>query len=88
MRHAIIENNIVTNLISLIPSNNANFSNAIRVDDIPVTFGDEYIDGAFHRNGEKILSRTKQLQQAQETIAELDAALLEATYQNIIGGLE
>ena len=88
MRHAVIENNIVTNIISLVPGTKSNSINAVRILDLPVTFGDEYRDGAFYHDGEKIISKSEQLRQAYETIAELDATLLNTTYESIVGGLE
>ena len=88
MNYAVIENGIIVNFVYLSPSNAEEYDNCVNVNDYSVNFGDEYIDGVFYHNGERVLSNIEKLRQAQETIAELDAALLEVTYQNIIGGLE
>lgn len=54
MNYALINNNIVVNIIYL-HSMNADEFNAVSVDDLPVQVGDEYIDGEFYRNGVRLL---------------------------------
>lgn len=49
--YAVIENGVVTNLISLCDSNAADFPNAVCVDGRPVAIGDTYNDGVFTRDG-------------------------------------
>lgn len=92
MNYALIDNGIVVNVMWLHPSNAGEFSNAVLIGDVLATMGDEYIDGVFYRNGERVLTRSelvqKMLAEKEATIAELDAALLETTYANIMGGLE
>lgn len=92
MNYALIENNIVTNIIWLYPKNVSDFPNAVPMNDIPVAIGDEYIDGIFYRNGERILTEVEQLQkqntEKDEVIAELDATIINMAYQNIIEGVE
>ena len=92
MNYALIDNGIVTNVIWLHPKNASEFLNAVPMNDILAIIGDEYIDGVFYRNGERVLTRSelvqKMLAEKEATIAELDAALLETTYANIMGGLE
>ena len=92
MNYALIDNNIVSNIIYLYHNNANEFPNAVLINNISVNIGDEYIDGVFYRNGERILTRSELMQntiaEKEAIIAELDAALLEITYANIIGGLE
>ncbi len=51
---------------------------------VPVAVGDQWDGSHFIRDGQRVLTP---LEAAEETIAELDAALLEMQYQNLIGGL-
>lgn len=89
MRYAIVDNGIVTNLIWLYEGNAGDFPNAVPCDDYPVTIGDTYKDDVFYHNGERLLTPIEYTQKYyEETIAELDAALLDITYENIMGGLE
>ena len=88
MRYALINEGIVYNIICLHSSNMKKFPNAIAMNDIPVCIGDEYKDGYFYRNGDKVMTEIEKLQkinQEQEMIiAELDAALINTTYDNLI----
>lgn len=92
MNYALIENGIVTNIIWLYPENANDFPNAVPMGDVPVAIDDEYIDHVFYRNGERVLTNleimNKLLNEQNVVIAELDSALLNITYENIIGGLE
>ena len=92
MNYALIENGIVDNIIWLYPHNASDFPNATPIGDLLVSIGDEYIDGSFYRNGELVLTcesmLRQQLVEKEFMIAELDSALLDATYDNIMGGLE
>lgn len=92
MNYALIEDGIVTNIIWLYPANASDFPNAVPMGDVPVSIGDTYVDGVFYRDGERVLTYSESLAQIIEeqeaTIAELDAALLDAAYENIVGGLE
>lgn len=92
MNYALIENGIVTNIIWLYPANASDFPNAVPMGDVPVSIGDTYADGVFYRDGERVLtyseSMSKIIEEQEATIAELDAALLDAAYENIVGGLE
>lgn len=56
MDYALIENGIVSNIITLNSSKTVDFPNAVPIYDIPVIIGDQYIDGAFYRNGVEIKS--------------------------------
>lgn len=59
MIYAIIENNIVSNIISLLRWNEGDFPNAIRCDEIYVSIGDSYNEeeNRFYHNGEPIFSK-------------------------------
>lgn len=85
MRYALVEDNIVTNIIWLDANCIESFPNAVATHDIPVHINDTYENGIFYRNGERVLTN---LERAEQTIAELDQVLLDTTYQNIIGELE
>ncbi len=85
MNYALVEAGVVVNLIWLYPGNEAEFPGAVPCGDVPVMIGDQYENGCFLREGAQVLTP---LQEARNTIAELDAALLEAQYLNITGGLE
>lgn len=53
MNYALIENEIVTNIIYLHPINAAeDFPNAVAIENLPVAIGDEYRNEQFYRNGE------------------------------------
>ena len=88
MNYALIKDGVVNNIIWLSPSNAQDFPNAIKTNGLPICVGDTYTDGMFYRDGEKVLSVleqvTKELDIAEATIAELDAVLLDYTYENII----
>ena len=92
MNYALIENGIVKNIIVLNPKNAADFPQAVPFQDIPVNIGDVYKDGCFYRNNEKVISFLDALlienKEQDSIIAELDAALLDSTYQNIMGSIE
>lgn len=78
MNYALIENGIVTNVIWLHPGNASDFSNAVAMGDIPAEIGDSYTDGAFYRNGERVLTVAEQIAAAAKAariaIAEAQAA--------------
>lgn len=54
MNYALIENNIVINLIWLHPMNADEFPNAVLIDNLSVQIGDTYEDGKFYRDGVEI----------------------------------
>ena len=81
MQYAVIENGAVVNVIWLDPRNAADFPDAVPVGDVAAGIGDGYADGAFWRDGTRLLTP---LEAAQATIAELDAAVLELEYQNAL----
>ena len=68
MRYAIIQDNIVTNIIALRDTNAKDFPGAVALHDRPVGIGDTYSEGKFYRDGKEVLT-------AQEEIAQYRAAL-------------
>lgn len=74
MNYALIENGIVTNIIWLYPGNSDDFPNAVPTDDVPSGIGDTYEDGAFYRNGERVLT-------PMEEMAAADAAYREGVQE-------
>ena len=74
MRYALIDNGIVTNIISLNDRNASDFPSAVKLYDRPANFGDTYTDGNFYRDGVEVLTP---MEQAQEEMTEYKAALQE-----------
>lgn len=74
MTYALIEDNIVANLIRLHPMNASDFPGAVAVGDVPVYIGDAYEDGAFYRNGERVKSVSELMA---EEMADMKSALNE-----------
>lgn len=72
MNYALINNNIVENIIWLYPENISEFPNAIYIGDRSVSIGDTYIDGKFYRDGVEILTP---LEDAERKIAIYEEAL-------------
>lgn len=62
MSYALIENNVVVNLISLSDRNDSEFPNAVKLNNRPVAIGDTYTDGKFYRDGVEVLTETERLQ--------------------------
>lgn len=69
MRYAIIQDNIVTNIIVLRDTNAQDFPEAVSVLDRPVTIGDNYIDGKFYRNSKEVLTPTEEIEQYKAALA-------------------
>ncbi len=56
MNYALIENGVVTNLIYLLPSNAADFPNAVLLGDVPAAIGDTWDGAQFLRDGQPVLT--------------------------------
>ncbi len=91
MNYALVEDGVVTNIIWLHPKNAGDFPGAVPMGDTPVAIGDTWDGEHFWRGGKRVLTRMEavqaELDEANATIAELDAALLDAAYENIMGTL-
>ena len=74
MRYAWIENGVVTNIIALNDRNASDFTDAVRLGDLPAGIGDTYTDGKFYRDGVEVLTP---MEQAQAEMTEYKAALHE-----------
>ena len=74
MRYALIDNDIVTNIIALNDRNASDFPTAVKLGDRPVAIGDTYTDGKFYRNGVEVLTP---LEAAQAEIETYKSALTE-----------
>ena len=67
MRYALITNNVVSAVIELNRSNEADFPNAVKTADHPVAIGDTYENGKFYRDGVEVLTEAERLQAEIET---------------------
>lgn len=87
---ARIENGIVIN-IEWCSDDVSQTETLINIEDRLVNIGNTYIDGKFYDNDIEVLTEKeilyKQLVEYEEELFALDAALLEAQYQNLVGGL-
>lgn len=82
---AIINNNIVENIAEAGDGEILESHDLVLVGDIPVSIGDTYDGEHFYRDGERLFTP---LEVAQNTLVELDAAILDATYAGIIDEFE
>lgn len=81
MTYGLIENGVVVNLIWLYEGNAGDYPDAVALLDRPVGIGDRYEDGVFYRDGMPVLTP---LEAANDIIMQLDAAVVELEYQNIL----
>lgn len=63
MRYAIIQDNIVTNIIALRDTNAKDFPEAVSLLDRPVAIGDAYSEGKFYRDNKEILTLAEEIEQ-------------------------
>lgn len=73
MNYALIENDIVTNLIWLHPMNAEEFPNAVSIENLPVAIGDTYEDGKFYRDGVEVTVEVHENQSEQDFVDKLIA---------------
>lgn len=52
MNYAVVENGVVTNIISALPY--SGIPNLVLCEGIPVHVGDTYADGVFYRDGKRV----------------------------------
>ena len=81
MQYAIIRDGVVVNVIWLDPSNETDFPAAVPIGDVAAGIGDTYVDGAFWRDGIRLLTP---LEAAEANVAALDAVVLELEYHNAL----
>lgn len=72
MNYALIENEVVTNIIWLYSANASDFPSAVPCGDLPVAIGDTYDGTDFYRGGERVLT---DIEQAQKDAEDMQAAL-------------
>jgi hypothetical protein len=79
MNYAVIQNDVITNVIYLSSANAHEFPDAVNVDQYPVDIGDNYIDGKFFRNGEEVLTYDEYKEQTAQArlLEEMDEAYRE-----------
>lgn len=73
MNYALIENGIVTNIIWLLYINADDFPNAAAIGDLPVTIGDTWDGEYFYRDGQRIPTRTEEIQDMADALTLLGA---------------
>lgn len=66
MNYALIKDNVVTNIILLLPFNAEDFPNAVCIEGLFVQIGDTYDGERFYHDGEPLYSIEEQLSQAQQ----------------------
>lgn len=77
MNYALIENNIVANVIWLYSGNAHDFPNAVALGDRPVAIGDSYIDGRFFRDGGEVLTALETAEREKQDMQNALESLLE-----------
>ena len=79
MTYALIENGVVTNIITLSPNNAHEFPNAVNIDDCPAQIGDTYEDGRFYREGIDVMVYEEYIAQSvqQAMLTQMEAAYRE-----------
>lgn len=82
MRYAIIQDNIVTNIIVLRDANAQDFPEAVSLSDRPVAIGDNYVDGKFYRDSKEILTPTEEVEQYKAALAILGVETEEDANEN------
>lgn len=74
MRYALVDENIVINIIALNDRNSSDFPTAVKIADRPVAIGDAYTGGKFYHDGVEVLTP---LEAAQAEIETYKSALME-----------
>ena len=77
MNYALIEDEVVVNIIWLYEGNANEFPNAVAIDTRPVGIGDVYSEGDFYREGVKVLSALEQSEQYAQSV---ENAYIESVY--------
>lgn len=75
MNYAIVENNVVVNVIYIHDKNRSEFPTAIALNGVPAGVGDTYVDGVFYRNGERLLTDAEEVDYMREALALLGVSL-------------
>ncbi len=75
MNFAIVEDGVVVNVIWLSASNREDYPNSVCVANRAVAIGDQYIDGAFLRDGLPVPVYTDQIDDLVRQVDELEKAI-------------
>ncbi|MBP3649106.1 MAG: hypothetical protein J6K73_04930 [Clostridia bacterium] len=78
MNYALIDNNVVVNVIWLDPSNAYEFPEAVPLNDVPAGIGDTYDGEHFYRAGERVLTPAEA---AYQELAEAQTAYREGVQE-------
>lgn len=84
MRYAVIENDIVANIIEADTRGAQSLSDfmvLVNTDDRPVAIGDQYENGRFYRDGEEVLTQAeKEKRELEDRIKVLESKLSSMGY--------
>lgn len=76
---ALLENGVVTNLLWC-SDQEPETDTLINCGELPVGIGDSYIDGAFYRDGEKLLTAYELLEKQYAELVDAMAAMVDEVY--------
>lgn len=83
MRYALIEDNIVVNIIELSKKNESLFPSAVQIEtDRPININDEYRDGKFYHDGEVVLTNIEGLSIENEELTNDLGVAIDALYSS------
>ena len=85
---ALLENGLVTNILWC-SDREPETDTMINCGELPVGIGDNYLDGAFYRDGEKILTAYELLEKQNAELVDAMASMVEEVYESdteAIGG--
>lgn len=78
---ALLSNDIVVNIISC-SDTTIQTKDLVEYNNIPIRIGDTYSNGAFYRNGEKVLTEVDQLLLKKEELITTIGQMVEEVYQS------
>lgn len=84
---ALIENGVVTNILWC-SDREPETDTMINCGELPVGIGDSYRDGAFYRDGEKIMTAYELLEKQNAELVDAMAAMVEDIYTSDVAEIE
>lgn len=84
---ALLENGLVTNILWC-SDREPETDTLINCGELPVGIGDSYRDGAFYRDGEKILTAYELLEKQNAELVDAMAAMVEDIYTSDVAEIE
>lgn len=84
---ALLENGLVTNILWC-SDQEPETDTLINCGELPVGIGDSYQDGAFYRDGEKILTAYELLEKQNAELVDAMAAMVEDVYASDVAEIE